>query len=94
MTDRWGWGCAGFAIVDVLEASAMANEDGTVWIVYNGEFTTTPELRRGWSSAVTAIAPQRHGDDPGICRGGRGALRRSGSGDVRVWAVGPKDAAI
>ena len=67
------------AIVDVAGGhQPMANEDETVWIVFNGEIYNHAALRPGLEAARAPLPhAQRHGDHPPPLRGGGRALRRA-----------------
>ncbi len=78
------------SIIDLSEAASepMTNEDGSLWLVFNGEIYNFREIRRGSRGPAPLPQPQRRRGDPAPLRGegrrgGRGARR-----DVRVRALG------
>ena len=56
--DRGALGHRRLSIIDLSSAShqPMANEDGTVWITYNGEIYNHGELRAGLEARMDRIA--------------------------------------
>ena len=83
------------SIIDLSEAASepMTNEDGSLWLTFNGEIYNFREIRAGARGPPPVPQPQRRRGDPAPLRGegrrrGRGARR-----DVRVRAVGRAEAA-
>ena len=67
----------------------MPNEDGTVWITYNGEVYNHRALRAELEAKGHVYrSPDRHRDDPPPLRGGRTAVRRAPPRHVRVRDLG------
>ena len=51
---RVGLASTRLAILDIERGrQPMSNEDGSLWIVFNGEIFNAPELRASWSGTAT-----------------------------------------
>ena len=79
------------SIVDLSAAGKqpMCNEDGTVWITYNGEVYNHSVLRAELEAKghVLPVAHRHRDDRPPLRRGGR-ALRRASARNVRLRHLG------
>ena len=93
--DLWTNGHAGLghrrlAIIDLSQRGnqPMTNEDGTVWVVFNGEIYNFRELRRELRGAATASArsPTPRSSSTATRSGAR--ARRAAQRHVRLWALG------
>ena len=88
---RVAFGHRRLSIVDLSAAGhqPMTNEDGTLWITYNGEIYNHAALRSELEAKGHVYrSPLGHRDDPPPLRGGGPAVRRAPPGDVRVRDLG------
>ncbi len=79
------------SIIDLSAAGhqPMSNEDGTVWITYNGEVYNHEALRSELEAkGHTLPLAHRHRDDPPPLRGGGTRLRRQAGRHVRIRHLG------
>ena len=85
-----GLGHRRLSIIDLAgSVQPMSNEDGTVWISFNGEIYNFAELRRELIDRGHRFrTSRRHRDDRPPVRGIRRGLRHAPARDVRVRHLG------
>ncbi len=79
------------SIIDLSPAGhqPMPNEDGTVWITYNGEVYNHEKLRPELEAQGPSLPlPDRHRGDRAPLRGGGARVRRAARGNVRAGDLG------
>ncbi len=89
-TGRCAFGMRRLSIIDVAGGhQPLTNEDGTLWLVANGEIYNYRELRRELEARGPSLR-HRLGlrNDPSPLRGARRRVRRAPERHVRVRAVG------
>ena len=85
-----GIGMRRLSIIDLTTGhQPISNEDGTVWIVFNGEIYNYQELRAiCWRAGHRFRTAQRHRDDRSPVRGGRRRGSRAAARHVRLRDLG------
>ncbi len=84
-----GLGFRRLSIIDLATGhQPLSNEDGTVWIVFNGEIYNFEELRDDLPSRGHILHAYRYRGDRPPLRGIRNSLRRKASGHVWLCDLG------